>query len=81
VAAYEDTTAEGGDRLCIEAQWYERRGGLPAHLQEGAHAREVAECLQTDANLVGCIERKAIVIRAPDHATVRAVRGGESRGV
>ena len=56
---YEDLQAEGSERLCIEVQWYERRANMPAHLQAGMHDREVVEWLQTDTNLVGCIERKA----------------------
>ena len=48
----------------VQVQWYERRANMPAHLQEGMHDREVAEWLQTDTNLVGCIERKARVIKA-----------------
>ncbi|GBF97254.1 hypothetical protein Rsub_09945 [Raphidocelis subcapitata] len=64
ISAFEDARQTGGDRLCIEVQWYERRANMPAHLQEGMHEREVAEWLQTDTNLVGCIERKARVLRA-----------------
>ncbi len=37
---------------------------MPAHLQVGMHDREVVEWLQTDTNLVGCIERKARVLKA-----------------
>ena len=40
---------------------------MPAHLQEGMHDREVVEWLQTDTNLVGCIERKARVVKAASY--------------
>jgi hypothetical protein len=73
VSAFEDTSQEGGDRLCIEVQWYERRANMPPHLQEGMHEREVVESLQTDTNLVGCIERKARVIRARSHEEAAAL--------
>jgi hypothetical protein len=57
---------------------------MPANLQEGMHEREVAEWLQTDTNLVGCIERKACVIRAASYEEVRgrarrALEGGRGR--
>ncbi|GBF98497.1 GATA type zinc finger transcription factor family [Raphidocelis subcapitata] len=73
ISAFEDASQEGGDRLCIEVQWYERRANMPAHLQEGMHDREVVEWLQTDTNLVGCIERKARVIRARGHDEAAAL--------
>jgi hypothetical protein len=46
---------------------------MPANLQEGMHDREVVEWLQTDTNLVGCIERKARVVKARsyDHAAAQ----------
>ena len=52
---------------CPQVQWYERRANMPAHLQEGMHDREVAEWLQTDTNLVGCIERKARILKADSY--------------
>ena len=72
ISAFEDTRQAGGDRLCIEVQWYERRANMPAQLQEGMHEREVAEWLQTDTNLVGCIERKARVLRARSYEDAAA---------
>jgi hypothetical protein len=53
---------------------------MPPHLQEGMHDREVAEWLQTDTNLVGCIERKARVVKAASYEEVRGGGGGRVRG-
>jgi hypothetical protein len=55
-----------------QVQWYERRANMPAHLQEGMHDREVVEWLQTDQNLVGCIERKARVLKAGSYEEAAA---------
>jgi hypothetical protein len=70
-----------------QVQWYERRANMPANLQEGMHDREVVEWLQTDTNLVGCIERKARVVKARSYEEVRGgfgtcggvANGGRSR--
>jgi hypothetical protein len=43
---------------------------MPPALQEGMHEREVVEWLQTDTNLVGCIERKARVVKARSYGDV-----------
>lgn len=59
-----------GAPLAPQVQWYERRANMPAHLQEGMHDREVVEWLQTDTNLVGCIERKATVVKARSYEEV-----------
>jgi hypothetical protein len=64
----------------LQVQWYERRANMPAHLQEGMHDREVAEWLQTDTNLVGCIERKARVVKAPSYEKVRLLARSTLRG-
>ncbi len=53
---------------------------MPAHLQAGMHDREVVEWLQTDTNLVGCIERKARVIKARSYEEVRAHLRGFWKG-
>ncbi|KAI8470406.1 MAG: hypothetical protein J3K34DRAFT_458897 [Monoraphidium minutum] len=79
-AAFEDTGQQGGDRLCVEVQWYERRANMPPALQEGMHEREVVEWLQTDTNLVGCIERRANVIKAHSYEEAVAQLGPEAAG-
>jgi hypothetical protein len=48
---------------------------MPPALQEGMHEREVVEWLQTDTNLVGCIERKARVVKARSYEEVRTFGG------
>jgi hypothetical protein len=48
---------------------------MPPNLQEGMHDAEVVEWLQTDTNLVGCIERKARVVKAASYDEVRWPRG------
>ncbi|KIY94336.1 hypothetical protein MNEG_13627 [Monoraphidium neglectum] len=79
-AAFEDTQQQGGDRLCVEVQWYERRNNMPPALQEGMHEREVVEWLQTDTNLVGCIERKARVVKARSYEEAAAQLPPEEAG-
>lgn len=62
--AYEDLEAPEADRLCVEVRWYERPANLPAPFRDALHARELVETTQADANLVGCIARRATVVHA-----------------
>lgn len=54
-------------------QWFERSSSLPPELACGMHEREVAESNLTDANLVGCIDSKAMVVKADTYEQVGAL--------
>ncbi|KAI8470082.1 MAG: hypothetical protein J3K34DRAFT_521647 [Monoraphidium minutum] len=70
--AFEDPRAPEPDRLCIEAsaacvRWYERKTNMPAAFQENMHDRELVESLQSDTNLVGCIDHRAVVVHGASY--------------
>eukprot|EP00879_Flechtneria_rotunda_P001503 GHRR01001660.1.p1 GENE.GHRR01001660.1~~GHRR01001660.1.p1 ORF type:complete len:1310 (+),score=607.85 GHRR01001660.1:230-4159(+) len=66
--AYEDTKASEAEKLVIEVQWFERRAALPPAVASTMHELEVVESDLTDANLVGCLERKATVVLASSYS-------------
>jgi hypothetical protein len=64
-----------------QVQWYERRANMPPALQRGMHEREVVEWLLTDTNLVGCLERRALVVRARSYEEVGTAAGRAAGGL
>ncbi|KAF6265750.1 hypothetical protein COO60DRAFT_1623835 [Scenedesmus sp. NREL 46B-D3] len=64
VRAWEDIAAEDAEKLIIEVRWYEQRGAVPAALAAAMHEREVVASALQDTNLVGCLDKRATVVRA-----------------
>jgi hypothetical protein len=55
----------------MQVRWYERRSAVPAVLAAAMHDREVVASDLLDTNLVGCLDKRATVVRASSYEEVR----------
>jgi hypothetical protein len=58
--------------LLLQVRWYERRSAVPAALGACMHDREVVASDLLDTNLVGCLDKRATVVRAGSYEEVGA---------
>jgi hypothetical protein len=63
----------------LQVQWFERRGSLPASVGGSMHEAEVVESDLVDTNLVGCLDSKALILRANSYEEVCALGGLKGR--
>lgn len=61
--------------IVLQVQWFERRGSVPPALGAMMSEHEVVESDLCDTNLVGCIDKKAVIVRANNYTQVHKTTG------